>query len=371
MAALRSVVQEGPPPLPKMNPWKQAGKIATGMFLGQDAAEAIWHPKYNRQVDEYGQRVGQAKAVSDIDMAEENRQQAIAKAEATIGAQNATADRNQRQGRLYDQQSAASAAGVVREEEKLSRTSPESQRQQRRTLAEELGFVPGTSEFNELMVEGKYTDPSTKRKVTVNFQRNAVTGDVTAIKYDENGNKVGDVDTYKGVAPSRPPVGRSAGGPSVAQRRSVEVWKSREEKGLSSTYLKEAAKIRINDANDPPQFESMEDLEAWRREEQQRIENDYAAQLSAVTGEEVTPYDPNNRPHPPLPNLPKPRLPARLVGGSTTSPARPTTPTASPAPQPLVGKKTYTEAEIRAKATASGADPDRVLREARAAGIVR
>lgn len=207
MAGLRSVVAQGPPPLPKMNPWKQAGELATGMFLGRGAAEAIWHPKYNRQVEEYGRTVGQAKAMSDIDVAIQNQQQTIAKTEAQIGADNATADRNRRQGSLYDQQSRESEAKIGREDEKAAQASPEAVQSQRRKLAQEIGFQPGTPEFNELMVDGKYTDPATKRKVSVRFETDEINGNVTAIKYDEAGNPVGTVDVYKGIARNRPPVG--------------------------------------------------------------------------------------------------------------------------------------------------------------------
>lgn len=75
-----------------------------------------------------------------------------------------------------------------------------------------------------------------------------------------------------------------------AQKTSIENRKAAAYAKLEGAVRAEKAKLLMNDYTKPSSFKSEAEIDAWRDQEKQRIENNYAASISAATGEQVAPY---------------------------------------------------------------------------------
>lgn len=352
------------PQLKRPSGWKGAlqtvGEVALGQMYGPVASERIMHPKYTRQMDEYGDAVGEAKAQAEIEGQFIKRGVDQAKLESQQSV-------NARRGATADKQSAVAQKQL----ENLEKPGYKA--------VGSMGYVTPEGKFVEAPRAAEKETPEqattrrTKEADTLNLKGDVRTNYIAGRNVTGRAKSGGD--------------GRKQANPatfSTIENRKGEDFKAiakktekaiaaldktsivdKEMSGESKMSASEKAALRAGKLWDIYDTERKQKLAA--------LNNYYNSVLAA--GGDVEARDT----FPPL--MPKDEFIASMAGAGTTAtkPTAPTAPTAAPqGPPPLpalekqgTAKKTYTEAEVRQRAAAQGIDPNVAVSKAKAAGLLR
>ena len=350
------------PEIKRPDGWKgtlqTVGKTALGFMYGPGMAERIMHPKFSRQMEDYGADVDEAKAQAGIEGEFIQR-----------GVNQAKLESQQRADERRGAQADAQREYAIRQTEKLNEPKPGPQMIEiTPEMGKRLNVMPDA--------DGKYRIPANQASVLrpaaertpseLGAYIEAAGGDVPKGLKAYGAAKVRQ--RIAGRAPRgsgsedggrKMPAATAANieGEKMAARIDAKEWADAEIKRTEAGQPAPAPSMDT-EAKGRPRFTKAAEAEAWLQQQLEKAQRIYEGKIGAATG---------NYPAP-LEILP------RKAAAPPTPPAPPAQAAPTSAAPGSAAQQTYTEKEVREQAKTAGLTPveiEAAVKKARERGLLR